>query len=154
MWQKYDCSELLDSFWTHIDLVEPHMFRYPLFVPIFFGSWTTLQGKQYPPLELCCQVPFQKFPHLASPKFTCALPIKIVQHNFLHSLLKINSILIGHCFIGIYLGSSRYSCVCGHDISWNVSKQNIFLCICWKSLSQVGSGALLVLSNLCVFVSN
>ena len=73
---------------------------------------------------------------------------------FLHFLAKKHSIYIRHCFFGIYFYSSRCSCVHGHYISWNGSHQSILLCICWKYMSQVGSGALAWLAILWVFFMN
>ena len=74
--------------------------------------------------------------------------------NFLHCLVKIHSLCIINCWIGVYIFSAIYSHVHGHDIYWNGSNQNILLCICWKSLSQVVSGASPCLDSFCVFVSN
>ena len=72
----------------------------------------------------------------------------------LHCLVKLHSICMRHFYLGLYFSSSRYYCVHGHDLSWNVSSRIILLWICWQYLSQVGSCALPRLDSLCVFVRN
>ena len=65
--------------------------------------------------------------------------------------MKVHSIWIRHCCLGIYFGSYIYYHVHGHDLPLNGGNQRIFLCICWQYLSQVGSGASPKLASLCFF---